>query len=253
MKNSKIIFAIPTIFRKVKQEAIKKCFNKLLYQCELNDITYKIFIVGPHKNNDFKNWQIESKNIVKKFSDVKFNISVSLNMVIAEIKDDNYFCFIHDDQMILDDCWIQDFINIYEYEELKCGVLGLRSHYHGRSLIKKIPFLKRKAFIRKFKYEIQEHTFVDGVMFISVDRIKKVGDFDENYFGDCESEDYNYRIREIGYKDYRVLIPNKHFSAPFELKIDKEENQYFLDLIKKSRLYKKRKWSNKPAITKNLV
>lgn len=253
MKNTKIAFAIPTIFRKSRQETIKKCFNKLLYQCELNDVSYRIFIVGPIKNNDFENWQIDSKNVLKKFSDVKFNISVSLNKVIAEIKDDDYFCFIHDDMMILNDYWIQDFIKIYQYEKLKCGVLGLRHHYHGRSLIKNLPFLKRKAFIRKFKYEIQEHTFVDGVMFISVDRIKKVGDFDENYFGDCESEDYNYLLREIGYKNYRVVIPNKHYKASFELKVGEGQNKEFLANIEKARLYNKQKWGNKPTITKNLV
>ncbi len=249
----KVLFAIPTIFQKANQDVRKKCLDKLFYQCELNEIDYRVFIICNYPNDDFNNWKITSEKVVKKISEVKFNISVSLNIAIDEINDEDYFCFIHDDQEILDDYWIQNFIKIYENEKLKCGVLGIRSHYQGRSLIKKMLFLKRKAFIREFKYEIQEHTFVDGIMFISVDKIKKVGKFDENFFGDCESEDYNYRLQELGYINYHVTIPNKHHSTEFKLKVSLEENQKLLEHITKSRQYKKQKWGNKPEITKNLV
>lgn len=237
---------------KDRQEIIKNCVRRLIHQCKISNIIYKIILVNNSASSfsDFDDWIINSENVIKKYSDNKYNISASLNMVIDEILDDDYFCFIHDDQMIFDDYWIKNFIRIYKCEKLKCGVLGLRSHYKGKSLIKRFPLFKRKNFIKKYKYEIQENTWTDGVMFIAVNKIREAGRFDENYYGDCESEDYNYKLRELGYRNYRVLVLNKHFSAQFGQKVNNNGNKEFLEYVKKSREYRTKKWSNKQEITK---
>ncbi len=65
-------------------------------------------------------------------------------------------------------------------------------------------------------FNIEVQSWVDGVMFFSIDKLKEIGKFNENYFGDCESEDFNYHIRENGYKIYRVILSYIHYSDPFK-------------------------------------
>lgn len=85
-------------------------------------------------------------------------------------------------------------------------------------------------------------------MFFSIDKLKEIGKFNENYFGDCESEDFNYHIRENGYKIYRVILSYIHYSDPFKSKVTKEENIIFLNHVKKSRFLLAQKWGKKKDI-----
>ena len=90
-------------------------------------------------------------------------------------------------------------------------------------------------------------------MFIGTSRIMEAGRFDESFFGDCESEDYNYILRELRYRNYRVEINNKHFSVQFNGKVHENQEQEFIAYVEKSRIYRKIKWGDKPEITNFLA
>ena len=282
----KILFAIPTLFRKDRQEIINKCIIRLKYQCDLNNISYKIIVVCNIENEYFKNWKIKSDNIVKKVCGVKYNLAASLNSAIDEITDEDYFCFIHDDIIIPNNNWIITFVNLYEINILKCGILGIRPHYKGNTYYRLLQRFRNKiirSFINLYKtkkylsriitfcvhylnktnlitldffnrlklmnsFNIEVQSWVDGVMFFSIDKLKEIGKFNENYFGDCESEDFNYHIRESGYKIYRVILSYIHYSDPFKSKVIKEENIIFLNHVKKSRYLLAQKWGKKKDV-----
>jgi len=282
----KILFAIPTLFREDRQEIIEKCINHLKYQCILNNISYKIIIVCNTENKNFNNWKIDSNKILKKISGVRFNIASSLNRAIEEITDDNYFCFIHDDMIIQNNKWIKSFINLYENDEINCGILGIRPHYKGSTYYRLLQRFRNKIFrtindfykkikfffeplqlfpyfINKFKlvfpkifnrlkflhdFNIEEQSWVDGILFLSTDKLKEIGKFDEDYVGDCESEDFNYRIREHGYRIYRVITPYIHYAYQFILKVKENQNTEFMNYVKKSRFLLLQRWGSKKDI-----
>ena len=121
--NRKIIFAIPTLF--TRPELVFECVQHLYNQCENSNLDYKIVLVSNTKNELFDSWDPGDDSIVKMTSNSQYGISKALNMVIDQITDEDYFVFIHDDMFIFDDEWLHKFIEIYETEHLKSGILGV--------------------------------------------------------------------------------------------------------------------------------
>ena len=125
---NKIVFAIPTLF--TRPELVFECVQHLYNQCEKHNIDYKIVLVSNTKNEIFDSWDTGDDKVIKMTSNSQYGISKALNMVIDKIENEDYFVFIHDDMFILDDNWIEKFIDIYNTKELKCGILGVRPHSH---------------------------------------------------------------------------------------------------------------------------
>ena len=208
--NKKIIFAIPTLFN--RPELVFECLQHLYNQCEKSGLDYRIVLVSNTKNETFDEWEIGDDSVTKITSNVPYGISSALNMVIDKITDEDYFVFIHDDMFIHDDNWLQKFIDIYETENLKSGILGVRPHSHREKYC--IPVQNN------VHYKMDELLWTDGVMFMSTDMFGKVGKFDESYFGDRECQDFGYKVLEAGYKNYMIYVDREHKSVPFDFKAD---------------------------------
>lgn len=198
----KILFAIPVLENDRRCLTCQKMVEKLEFQCVLNDIDSRVMLL----NGDD-------------------SISVKLNRAIGTIKDEDYFCFIHDDMFVNDPYWIKKFIAIYNRPELDCGILGLVGH--------------TDSFVKEVEYDLEQHTFVDGVMFMSADVAKNR--FCEDYKYECESHDFSLEMLKQGKKTYKVLIPFEHkqMAACYKrenLHNDRKEDVYKFNLKWKARI-----------------
>ena len=150
------------------------------------------------------------------------------------LKNENYFCLIEDDIEVLDDNWISNFIEIYNKKELNCGLLAIIPHTN--SFIKKINL--------KAPYSIEQHKHPDGIQFISTDKVKQIGYYDESFKGDCDTDDYCFNLLFNGYFNYKINIPHKHYQVSFDNKILKKEDDIeFSKNVRRSRILLKEKWN----------
>ena len=225
--DKKIIFAIPTLFN--RPELVFECVQHLYNQCEKSNLEYKIVLVSNTKNEIFDDWETGDDKVAKMTSNVPYGISSAVNMVIDKITDEDYFVFIHDDMFIFDDEWIEKFIEIYETEHLKSGVLGVRPHSHREKYC--IPVKDN------VHYKMDELLWTDGVMFMSTDIFSKVGKFDESYFGDRECQDFGYKVLDAGYKNYMIYVNREHRSVPFDFKADGDPLEFKRKVEESHKIY----------------
>ena len=230
-----ILFSIPTIFKKNRVKTHIKCIDTLSKQCKISGLDYKIIITcNGNYNEEFENWNPNDNKIIKKYSEEKYNVAKAINVGMRMIKNENYFCLIEDDIEVLDDNWISNFIEIYNKKELNCGLLAIIPHTN--SFIKKINL--------KAPYSIEQHKHPDGIQFISTDKVKQIGYYDESFKGDCDTDDYCFNLLFNGYFNYKINIPHKHYQVSFDNKILKKEDDIeFSKNVRRSRILLKEKWN----------
>jgi len=230
-----ILFSIPTIFKKSRVDTHIKCINTLSNQCQLSDIDYTIVVTcNGIYNEDFENWIPDNKNIIKKYSNEKYNVSKAINVGMKMITNEDYFCLIEDDIHLLDDNWIHNFIEIYNKKELNCGLLAIIPHTN--SFIKKVDI--------QSPYTIEQHKHPDGIQFMSTEKVRKIGYYDESFKGDCDTDDYCFNLLFNGYFNYKVNVPHKHYQVSFDNKIlHSEDDVEFSKNVRRSRIRLKEKWN----------
>jgi hypothetical protein len=79
-------------------------------------------------------------------------------------------------------------------------------------------------------------------MFFSTKLFDEVGVFDESYFGDCESQDFCYKVKKAGYKNYRAHINQTHEALGFGNKVSMAQQQEFLQKVVQSRNLLHSRW-----------
>jgi len=179
----------------------------------------KLVIIANEESAEFMNWYTPHTKLV---SGERYNIGKALNLAL-DLMDHDYFCFIHDDIIIRDDEWINKYI--YTYNTHNVGQIGIIEHRTG----------VQKAF--------GECLWADGVFFVARDRIMKVGRFDEEYHGDCETADFAHRLIEAGWKNYVLMVDGHHRNQNFK---DKQDGDLaFRDLVNASRKRYIDKWVKK--------
>lgn len=176
----KVLFTVPTLYSNPAHT--QACVDGLIETTQ--DVERDIYVVVNEMNEAFERWKPEAP-VQKRCSNLAFNIAKAINTGIDELTDHDYFCFV-DEGLRFRQGWLEDLINIYE-EYDNVGVIGNKGHstfkfYH-------VPL----------KDKLYEVLWSDGIMLIKRDRIEKVGRFDEDYFADCETQDYCYRLMEAGY------------------------------------------------------
>tara|TARA_B100000287_G_scaffold342571_1_gene329316 strand:+ start:7440 stop:8183 length:744 start_codon:yes stop_codon:yes gene_type:complete len=238
MENSKIIFAVPTLFN--RPQMVFEAVQKLYEQAELSGIDYVIYLVCNTEDENFMNWETGIEKVKKIVSNVQFNISVALNKVVDKMGDNDYFCFIHDDMFIHDDKWLSKFIEIFENDKLNCGALGVRPHSTGEKYCKPVNL--------DLPYKVSELLWSDGVIFTHKKIFNQCGKFDEIYFADREQQDFNYKLMENGYKNYMVHVDKTHLPLTFQDSKGVEEKELFdSHVVEAERIYNERwlEWETK--------
>jgi len=240
-----VLFAVPTLYERHKRRVIHHCLNALLRQAALDHIICKIVIICPQGTEDLKRCYSDQPLLRVVENPVLCNIGSSLNLALQHQDDFRFFCFIHDDIMIYVDSWMTICSQLTEQAALRCGVLGLRRHRKGATYLR----VQRAEVSDGKNMLLEEHTWTDGIMWLSMETVNRIGMFDEQYQGDCESEDYNYRARALGLRNYILPLPFDHFQRNFFWKKGIFSSGEYLRMVNRSRVYHQNKWGEQKAIT----
>jgi len=83
-------------------------------------------------------------------------------------------------------------------------------------------------------------------MFFDSKFINEVGLFDEQFYGDRESEDFCYRVNNLGYHNLRLLDSKNeinHYQIPFHKKTNSNPEEY-MKAVDKTQILFKEKWKD---------
>jgi len=201
----KIKFVIPTIFTRKETEI--KCVEDICNQSLKHNVENEVHMVCNFENLEFEQWKPKYPQIQKHVSHLMHNISKALNVVAQQknTKDFDYFCFVQSDIFFQDEMWIEKCIEVYETHG-NVGVIGTRPHGVFKFYNKPINDIKINGI-----NELYEVLWSDGIMFFSTKLFDQIGYFDEQFFGDCESNDFCYKAFEKGYKN--IYIPDKYLKC----------------------------------------
>jgi len=184
MSKTKILFTIPTLFHNPK--LVKECVDSLLHSLENTIYDYDIWVITNTESQEFNDWN-PPKGVNKDCSNLEFNIAKALNLAISKKTDHEYFCYI-DEGLLCESGWLESVYKIYDkYDNI--GMIGNRPHriFHDYNI--------------KLEENVYEILWSDGIFFFKFDRIEGEDGFDESYFGDCEAQDFCYRLINKGYKN----------------------------------------------------
>lgn len=208
------IFLVPTIMARPELEIssvekLAKTFKEA-----------QVYFISNVEDEDFNKYVPTQSNIQKVISGTKFSISKALNKVLRELDDEKYVCFVHSDIVIPREL-IESCIKISDTPELNVGVLGVESRSNHSTYGKDTGVYS--------DIKLKRVLWSDGIMFFTREVFEEVGYFNEDYFGDKESQEYCYRVHDKGFSNYKMTLPQHlsidHHLIPFtgKVKYDKEE------------------------------
>ena len=234
----KLHIVVPTIMTNPRQEF--KCLDELVSQFEYNNLDFQIYFVANVPDPEFDSYIPTSSKVQKSISNLEFSISRALNSVFKTIEygKNDILAFIQSDTFFKRANWITSLLEVVQSPELKAGVVGLRPHVDSNQIGDPINF--------KQKFDIHPVLWSDGVMLFTGEVFDTVGEFDENYFGDCESQDFCHSVYQAGYTNYWCSDKDGWFgysnrSTGFEAKA-RSNREVFLQKVQQSRRYFKEKW-----------
>lgn len=235
----KLHIVVPTIMTNPQQEF--DCIAQLVNQFESNNLDYTIYFVANIPILEFENYQPSTGKVVKSVSNLEFSISRAINSVLKNIEyqKTDVLGFIQSDSFFEKPDWIVDLLDVVQDPKLKAGVVGVRPHRSSNEIGAPIKF--------KEKFDIHPVRWTDGVMLFTGEVFDTVGQFDENYFGDCESQDFCYSVQQAGYTNYWCPDKDKQLgytnkSMDFSEKV-RNNKEIFLQKVEQSRRYFKNKWN----------
>lgn len=236
----KIHIVIPTIMTQPDNEF--QIVNYLHDQLENLNLDFHLYFVCNTDMEEFKKYTPVSDRVTKHISNLQFSISRAVNSIYESITytDDDILGFVQSDCYFENHDWIKYYIEILTNPEYNAGVLGQRPHLRTNVIT-----LKEKY---RGKFSLFDSFWNDGVMLFKASLLNSIGMFDENYFGDCESQDFCYRAHEAGFKNYwlsdnEAFFKFKHLTINFERKA-KYDQKLFESKVNQSRKYFDSKWRN---------
>lgn len=237
----KLHVVVPTIMTNPEQEF--NCLDQLVTHFDSAKLDFKIYFVANFDIKEFEDYTPVDSRIIKSVSNLPFSISRAVNSVFEKIEyvDNDILAFIQSDTFFTNSKWIESLLEVVNTPELEPGVLGLRPHKSINIIEAPIDF--------KGRFNIHPVQWSDGVMLFKGEVYRKVGGFDENYFGDCESQDFCYQALQHGYVNYWCSDDNGYFgytnrTVAFINKTRFNESE-FLRKVTQSREYLKTKWEAK--------
>lgn len=204
----KILFVIPTLFN--DPNIVKECVDSINSSMpDSNDHT--ITVVCNTANDEFEKWTPPA-NVIKECSNVKYNISRAINVGISKRTTEEYICYV-DHGTRFQEGWLAPILKLYQQHD-NIGVIGNRKHstfryYHNR--------LSENAW---------DVLWTDGIMFMTYDTFKLVGEFDESYFADCETQDFCYKLIEH-HNRMNIAIDSEYLSHAYSPNLNTDRRELF--------------------------
>jgi len=222
----KINICIPTLYGHRTNSYLPQVVNLLIKQLESSKQEYTITTIG-RKNPDYDSFS--NPKVIKKYAGGIEGIHTvnGLNAEIEAMDGEDFACFYHDDLFIDYTDWPKMFVDIYNIDKLKCGVLGVVSH--SQSVM---GYIGANLF---------QCSYVNGNFFTKAKYIKcgfdpelaeECGDIDL-----CNEQMINYR------KNYIVGLPHRHYMTPYSITFSYLKD--FKEDIGRCRKYLNEKWLKK--------
>jgi len=225
----KILFTIPTLFH--NKDLVINCVNTLRANMSKFDVDYEICIVINQMTESFSLHDFGDKT-TKLCSNLQFNISKALNTAALSRADYDYFCYVDEGMTIDNNIWIDYLIQLFNMNPM-IGLLGCRPHSTFNSFNKKVSE----------DPELYEVLWSDGILFTTKQIIYELNGFDESYFGDCEMQDFGYRLHFKGYTNlYWKSLFSSHKLIDYTSKSSNPKQ--LIDLAWKSRKLFKDTWND---------
>ena len=223
----KILFVIPTLF--YNKDLVSVCIESLVNNLKKFNIDYKICLVINEDTDEFQNYKF-NHDIVKLSSNLQFSISKALNTGAQYDYDYDYFCYVDDGMEITNEIWIDYLIDLFN-QNSNLGLVGARPHstynyYHNK--INDYP-------------ELYNVLWSDGILFTTKNHLLKYNGFDESYFGDCELQDFGYKLHFDGFVNLYWKNFSKHNLVDFTQKSSKPSE--LITLVNQSRELFKSRWN----------
>ena len=216
------LFIVPTIMTRPEYEISNV---EHLASTFPND---RVLFISNVEDEDFSNYQPSQPNIEKYISNKLYSISKAINTGIDKIQDEEYICFIQSDIRIsynVIDCCKQ----IADAPTLNAGIVGTTPHSNFHRFSKLLS-----DNIDGHGQKLYNVLWADGIMFWSTKILHQIGMFNEEYFGDRESQEYCYRAHDVGYSNYYFTIAREMFyetrQLPFSSKT-KYDSKEFLAIV----------------------
>lgn len=234
----KLHIVVPTIMTNPNQEF--NCLKELADSFNQAKLDYTIYFVSNTELPEFNNYIPYNNNIKKSISNLNFNISRAINSVYECIKfeDDDILGFIQSDTFFSNKNWILDYIDVLQDKNLNAGIIGARPHSGSNVIHDYISY--------NGKFQLCKVLWADGVMLFRGKVFRDTNGFDEGFFGDCESQDFCYRVHHLGYNNYWCSDDNRYFgyvnrSTDFNSKARYNKDE-FKKRVDESHEYWKKKW-----------
>jgi GT2 family glycosyltransferase len=224
----KILFTIPTLFHNT--DLVINCIDSLRENLKKFNVNYEICVVINKLNDSFIHYDFGS-DVTKLCSNLEFNISKALNTSIQNITDFDYFCYIDEGVTIEHNYWIDYILELFENNP-SIGLVGCRPHTTFNNYNK--PLCDDP--------ELYEVLWSDGILFTTKNILTKFNGFDEDFFGDCELQDFGYRLHFSNYINIYWKNLAKHKLIDYREKSSKPEQ--LIELANQSRLLFKRRWNS---------
>lgn len=239
--NITVDFIVPTPWRDSDGEI--KCVNGISSIAQKLGLDYKIYFVCNewYLKPEFQTLKFQDPNVIVMGHNYNYSISVSLNIPLKTIRNSpnsKYVCFVQSDVHFDNENWLKRCIDVYDmYDNI--GVIGFQKH----SIRHTYPESK---FTSIGEYDFLKTLFADGFMFFDSKFINEVGLFDEQFYGDRESEDFCYRVNNAGYTNLRLLDNLNeihHYQIPFRKKTNSNSEEY-MNKVNETQILFKNKWSD---------
>ena len=232
------LFIVPTIMSRPKLEISNV---EHLAKSFPND---RVLFISNVEDEDFLNYKPTCPNIEMYVSNKLFSIARALNYGLEKLQDEKYICFVQSDikfsRIVIEHCK-----QISDHKPFNTGIVGTTKHSNFHRFHKLIGCDDAG---RSFYTTL----WADGIMFWSREVAEKVGIFNEEYFGDKESQEYCYRAHDLGYNNiyfefemdifnvngvmyeneqvvFKDKIPNKKYNVQEFLAIKNDTVQRFRD------------------------
>lgn len=230
-----LVIIIPTLFN--RPELLKQCVDNIKRAINQTKLNVELKVVVNEENNFFNEWKTDIKKLC---SNLQFNIAKAVNTGIND-EVAKYYCFFDEGIQIKDDNWIDIVVNMYNSKNLNVGSIGVRPHSTREIYCNPISEITSKEL--GIPYKIENLLWSDGILFFSKEIYDRVGGIDESYFGDCELQDFCYKIHVNDKLNYRIFLPIEHKQYGFDKKIeDNVKNETLFSLVQKSRNVFNKKW-----------
>ena len=225
------LFIVPTVMARSEYEISNV---EHLAKTFPND---RVLFISNIEDEDFSNYQPTRSNIEKYVSNKLYSIAKAMNCGISKIKGEKYICFVQSD--------IRMSKNVIEYCKTISDDLSLNTDIIGSTKHSNFHRFNKLISKNNLGQSLYSTLWADGIMFWSKEVLDRVGTFNEEYFGDKESQEYCYRAHDAGFNNYYfTLAPNMMYETKqvaFEGKT-KYNVKEFLDIKTKTVVKFREKW-----------